>query len=147
EFWTKREDCERAGQWIKKTTEVVLGIAPGVSSVPGKQLPPEWYVQTMKPLAGRNIQIVLFGSKDDVTVCEQVANNIASSGGSVHVLNLAGKTSVGEMIECTRLCDLFLSQETAALHIATAMQKPVVGIVGGGHYGRFFPWGAPGLTK
>jgi len=63
------------------------------------------------------------------------------------VVNLAGKTSVREMIECLRRCDAILSQETAALHIATALHKPVLGIVGGGHYGRFYPWGDPEIAR
>jgi len=33
------------------------------------------------------------------------------------------------------------------LHIATALRKPVVGIVGGGHFGRFYPWGDPETSR
>ena len=51
------------------------------------------------------------------------------------------------MIECIKACDFVLSQETAALHAAVALRKPVVGIIGGGHYGRFYPWGDPKLSR
>jgi ADP-heptose:LPS heptosyltransferase len=51
------------------------------------------------------------------------------------------------MIECLKRCDLILTQETAALHIATALRKPVAGIVGGGHFGRFYPWGDPETSR
>ena len=54
---------------------------------------------------------------------------------------------MGELIECIRRCNIVLSQETAALHIATALRKPVVGIIGGGHFGRFYPWGDPNVSR
>ncbi|HEX8431066.1 MAG TPA: glycosyltransferase family 9 protein, partial [Longimicrobium sp.] len=40
----------------------------------------------------------------------------------------------------------FLGPDAAALHIAVALRKPTVGIVGGGHPGRFQPWGDPAIN-
>ena len=33
------------------------------------------------------------------------------------------------------------------MHIAAALRKPMVGILGGGHFGRFYPWGDPRLSR
>ena len=51
------------------------------------------------------------------------------------------------MIECLRRCDVVLSQDSAALHIATALRQPVVGILAGAHFGRFYPWGDPARAR
>lgn len=37
--------------------------------------------------------------------------------------------------------DSVISVETAGLHTVIALNKPIDAIVGGGHWGRFFPWG------
>ncbi|HEY2328515.1 MAG TPA: glycosyltransferase family 9 protein [Verrucomicrobiae bacterium] len=148
EFWTTNKDCRQADDWMpKKDGKIILGMAPGVSSITGKQLPAKWFAEVISLLSFGNFQIVLFGSGADVPLCEAAANAIENSGHGGRVLNLAGKTSVREMIECFRRCDLVLSQETAALHIAAALRKPAAGIVGGGHFGRFYPWGEPKLSR
>lgn len=148
ELWTTKNDGRRADDWIsKKTSELVLGIAPGVTSVPGKRLPSEWFAKVTGLLGCQDLKIVLLGSKADLDTCEGVASALESSGPSKKPLNLAGKTSVGELIECIRRCDIVLTQETAALHIATALRKSVAAIVGGGHFGRFYPWGDPNVSR
>jgi hypothetical protein len=35
---------------------------------------------------------------------------------------------------------LLVSTETATAHLGAAADAPMVGIIGGGHYGRFAPW-------
>jgi ADP-heptose:LPS heptosyltransferase len=35
---------------------------------------------------------------------------------------------------------LVVTTESAAAHLATAMDRPVVVIIGGGHFGQFGPW-------
>jgi len=148
EFWTTEKDCQKAEAWLKPVSgQVTLGIAPGVSSVAAKQLPPQWYLEALKPLDHRSLRIVFLGSKEDVSICERTAAAIKDAWNGLETLNLAGKTGVLEAIECVRRCDLVVSQETATLHIATALGKPTLGIVGGGHYGRFYPWGNPALSK
>jgi ADP-heptose:LPS heptosyltransferase len=42
---------------------------------------------------------------------------------------------------------LLIGVETGALHIATALGVPSVGILGGGHFGRFYPWGNPAVHR
>jgi ADP-heptose:LPS heptosyltransferase len=45
-------------------------------------------------------------------------------------LNLAGKTSLWEMIEWIRLSRLLITNDTGPMHVAAAMRKPVVAIFG-----------------
>jgi len=148
ELWTSRDDCRKANDWIPKNSDkIVLGIAPGVTSLPGKRLPSEWFAKVVNLLKCRDIEIILLGSRPDLSVCVGVASALKSSRPAIRLQNLAGKTSVGELIECIRRCNIVLSQETAALHIATALRKPVVGLIGGGHFGRFYPWGDPSVAR
>jgi len=143
EFWNTDADQAQAVRLISRTTgEVVVGIAPGVSSLPGKKLPPEWYVQAFEKCRGLISKLVFLGSDLDRAYCDSILQIFAESGWRKQsLLNLTGRTTVRQTVECYRRCDIMVTQETAAVHMATALGKPVVGIVGGGHYGRFYPWG------
>ena len=51
-------------------------------------------------------------------------------GRKERVFNLAGKTSIGELPALLQRCSLFIGVDTAALHIAAAVDVPTVGIFG-----------------
>jgi ADP-heptose:LPS heptosyltransferase len=144
EFWTTAEDRRQAEQWLPADpARLTLALAPGVISNPRKNLPALWFAHALQKLTGRPLRVVLFGSPADQLACAVVAQILAPLANVRQILDLTGKTTVRELIECFRRCDLVFCQETAALHVATALHKPVAGILGGGHFGRFYPWGDP----
>ena len=80
-------------------------------------------------------QAVLCGSSDERRICDEIIES------SDHpAVNLAGKTSMGELVEMIRNANLLIGNETSAIHIAAATDTPSVCIVGGGHFGRFMPY-------
>jgi len=142
EFWTTEEDRDHAEEWVVSlTTGATVGVAPGVVSAPGKRLPPDWFARAIERSGAKRLRVVLLGSAVDAEVCSEVEARLKKLAAVESTVNLTGKTTVRELIECVRRCDFVLTQETATLHVATALRKPVVGIVGGGHFGRFFPYG------
>jgi ADP-heptose:LPS heptosyltransferase len=92
------------------------------------------------------LDVVLFGTSRNADVCSAVDAAISGCAGVRSVTNLAGATTVAQLVEGLRRADAVLSVDAAPLHIATALRRPVVGILGGGHFGRFFPWGDPATT-
>ena len=87
-------------------------------------------------------QIVLCGSSSDNSLCKAIAESAP-----ITFINLAGKTSLAELVELIRPARLLIANETSAVHIATAVGTPTVCITGGGHFGRFVPYPAhlPGI--
>ena len=55
--------------------------------------------------------------------------------------DLRGKTSLDELAGEIAAADLFLGVDTGPAHLALALGKPAVVVLGGGDYGRFFPYG------
>jgi ADP-heptose:LPS heptosyltransferase len=80
-------------------------------------------------------QAVLCGSFHEETICDEI---IELSGCTA--INLAGKTSLIELVEVVRSAKLLIGNETSAIHIAAATSTPSVCILGGGHFGRFMPY-------
>lgn len=142
EFWTDAADRRWATNHVGSSSGVItLGIAPGVTSAPKTQYPAERLVQAIADLHGCPIGVVVFGGPAEIPACKETAKLLAGAAGVQSVRNLAGQSTVRQLVEGLRQCDLVLAEDTAALHIATALRKPTVGILGGGHFGRFYPWG------
>ena len=55
--------------------------------------------------------------------------------------DLRGQTSLEELSREILVADLFLGVDTGPAHLALALGKPAVVVLGGGDYGRFFPYG------
>ena len=56
-------------------------------------------------------------------------------------LNLCGKTSLPEMIEWVRRCDLLITNDTGPMHVAAALGKPLVALFGPTEPRRTGPYG------
>jgi len=110
-------------------------IFPG-ASFPGRQWPVAQFGRLLSELTATKCwRAVLCGSREEHSLCARV---IDSSG--TKALNLAGKTSLPELVEVIRRAKFLIGNETSAVHIAAAVGTPAVCILGGGHYGRFLPY-------
>jgi lipopolysaccharide heptosyltransferase II len=56
-------------------------------------------------------------------------------------LNLCGKTSLPEMVEWLRLCDLMITNDTGPMHVAAALSKPLIALFGPTEPRRTGPYG------
>ena len=110
-------------------------IFPG-ASFSGRQWPVAQFGRFLSELtAAQGWRAVLCGSREEHSLCAQF---IQTSG--IEATNLAGKTSLSELVEVIRRAKLLVGNETSAVHIAAAVGTPSVCILGGGHYGRFMPY-------
>ena len=57
------------------------------------------------------------------------------------VRDLRGQTTLEELAQEIAQADLYLGVDTGPTHLALALGKPTVVVLGGGDYGRFFPYG------
>jgi ADP-heptose:LPS heptosyltransferase len=146
EFWTTHGDASSAGALLGGGEGPLLGIAPGAVSPPGKRLPAGWFIDSVREARLDGTRIVLLGGRNEIAVCGEIEWELVKSGAR-EVVNAAGQTNVRQLVECIRACDFLLCADSAPLHIATALRKPVAGIMGGGHFGRFYPWGEPALSR
>jgi len=55
--------------------------------------------------------------------------------------NLAGRTSLPEMIEWIRLCEVMVTNDTGPMHVAAALGRPVVALFGPTDSRRTGPYG------
>ena len=68
-----------------------------------------------------NCPWLVFGGAGDWQLCNDIAR-LAGGG----VLNLAGKTSLRELMALLKLCRVLLTNDTGPMHVAAALGTPVV---------------------
>lgn len=78
---------------------------------------------------------VICGSINEREVANKI--NKMSNGG---LIDLTGETTLEEVISILRNAKIIISNDNGVAHIAAALTKPMVCVLGGGHYGRFFPY-------
>ena len=116
--------------------EPYILIMPGASWRP-RAWPITGFVDLIKLLDSKlNHSIVLCGGQDEVLLCSQLSTLCSNS----QVINLAGQTTLVELVEIVRGAALLIANESSAIHIAAATDTPSVCITGGGHFGRFMPY-------
>ena len=102
----------------------VVGVSPGAAYGNAKRWLPERFAQSAARMAALvGASVVVFGSAAERRMCDEVA-----SGCRGH--NFAGATSLREFIDMTAACDLFLTNDSGAMHIASALGVPSVTIFG-----------------
>ncbi|MDN4018029.1 glycosyltransferase family 9 protein [Zwartia panacis] len=109
-------------------------IVPGASWAP-RMWPIENFVEIILYLQKQGLTTVLCGTDSEQALCKQIA-----AQAEIKVMNIAGKTTLLQMIEVIRHAQLVIANESSAIHIAAAVAVPSVCILGGGHFGRFLPY-------
>jgi ADP-heptose:LPS heptosyltransferase len=140
ELWLAESDRNHLAGERRKGSRII-GLFPGAAFA-GRCWAPENYGKLAQQL-GSTYTYAVFGSSTDEGLAQRVASVIEEACGGADIINLAGKTTLRELAKTIAACDLLVSTETSGLHIAIAAGVPSIGIMGGGHYGRFAPWGDP----
>ncbi|MGH9784326.1 MAG: glycosyltransferase family 9 protein, partial [Terriglobia bacterium] len=104
----------------------LVGISPGAAFGTAKRWPAERFAELALRL-NRDLGAVsiFFGSKEEAPLAESL---LPKAGGAA--VSLAGKTSLAEFMSLIPGCDLYLSNDTGAMHVAAAFGVPTLAIFG-----------------
>lgn len=107
----------------------VLGISPGAAFGGAKRWLPERFAEAAVQLADKlSAGVAVFGSADERELCAQVASMVEAEG--CEVRNLAGETTLAEFIDLAAACCVFLTNDSGAMHISSALGVPTVAVFG-----------------
>ncbi len=114
----------RYGVDLSKHT--VVGINPGAAYGSAKcWLPDRFEGVTKKLLQDPNAYVLYFGDNNGAPLVNKICR-----GFSERVINLAAKTSIRELMALIKLCSVFLTNDSGPMHIAAALQTPLVALFG-----------------
>lgn len=105
-----------------------VGLVLGTSWAT-KEWPQEKWYSLIKSLQYRANFICLGGPKES-TQYKPLIDSLASEGIDQIMLNMLGKTTLQEVGALIESCDVVVTADTGSLHIALALNKPVVALFG-----------------
>lgn len=107
----------------------VIGVSPGAAYGGAKRWLPERFAEAAIEVAHeRGATVAVFGSREELPICELVQRTIEAAG--QRCLNFAGTTALAEFIELAAACEVYLTNDSGPMHIASALGVPTVVIFG-----------------
>ena len=119
----------------------LLVICPGAEYGPSKRWPEQYYARVATEKIRAGWQVWFMGSVKDQEVVESIRKQLPEAQHD-YAHSLAGVTNLGEAIELMDCADAVISNDSGLMHIAAALQKPLVVI-----YGSTSPAFTPPLAK
>lgn len=109
-------------------SEKIVAIHPGASSL-SKKWPIERFAEIARYLVKNfNIKIALVAGKVDAEYTKKIYKYLKSDPS--YIINLAGKTTIGELAAVLKISSLFISNDSGPVHISVAVGTPVISIFG-----------------
>ena len=113
-------------QYNVKDEGPLVGIAPGANYGPAKMWYPERFAAVADRLADEfSAEVMLFGSGKD-----RERTSLVEGHAHHNLINMAGETGLAEAVSLIAGCDLFISNDSGLMHLAGALDIPLVAIFG-----------------
>jgi heptosyltransferase II len=120
-------DFIRLGSRTPPVGKRMIGVSPGAAYGTAKRWLPERFAEAAGAVAeARGASIALFGTKAERVLCEEIAQRLSGR----EVTNYAGETTLAQFIELAARCELFLTNDSGSMHVASALGVPTVAIFG-----------------
>lgn len=106
--------------------QLLVGINPGAAYGTAKcWLPDRFRSVTEHLLKDPRISVVFFGDQTGAPLVKEICEGLGP-----RVINLAGKTSLRELVALIDACDVLLTNDSGPMHIASALSTPLVALFG-----------------
>lgn len=114
-----------------------MALQPGARWA-NKRWPAEHFAELTRRLAASypGHRFTVIGSAEDQPLADVICRAVPD-----RCLNLAGATSLPELIEWLRRCEMLVTNDTGPMHVAAALGKPVVALFGPTEPRRTGPYG------
>ena len=103
----------------------IFALNPGAEYGPAKRWPAEKFIAAAREIQKRtNCHWLILGGKADVQTAETIASSIGNRQSAIG--NVAGRTSLRELMALMKLSRVLLTNDTGPMHVAAALGTPVV---------------------
>ena len=141
EMWPTDQDEARVrelldGEWLGNARSIVGINLTASRQWPTKNWPLEHLARLCDILAGRNIRVLITGTEEEKGLSHRLLDQTKSKPAV-----LVGKTDILALAALIKRCRVYITPDSAPLHIAAAMQTPVICFFGPTDSKRHLPPG------
>jgi heptosyltransferase II len=128
ELWIKKEDFLYVENLLKEewvgTDQLLVGLNAG-GSWPTKRWPLRSFARLSDMLAAKDVRVVITGAKDEMCLAEKIINLSRAK-----IINAAGRTSITQLGALIKRCAVFVTGDSAPMHIASAVGADFLALFG-----------------
>ncbi|MDD5638651.1 MAG: glycosyltransferase family 9 protein, partial [Candidatus Pacebacteria bacterium] len=146
-FYISEEDKKFAEDFLKKNhleNDSLVGIHPGAGGAINKnwqgfskRWPEENFIKLCdKLIEEKSAKILIFGGPEEIELKNKI-RNLSNYKENITLINKSLKHSAAII----QRCNLFISNDSGLMHIATVFNVPTIGIFGPSDYKRTTPYG------
>jgi len=148
EFYPPEEDRRHVAEMLRVVPQAPLVVIhPAGGSNPGmvlsaKRWPPQRFAAlTDRLIQERGTQVLLVGGPGDEPIATAIKEGMNQSP-----WDLTGQLTMGQLGALLERCNLFIGQDTGAMHLAVAVGAPVVAIFGPSDPQMYGPYSERSIT-
>ncbi len=121
----------KAEEWLKefeqahqiKAADQIMAVHAGASD-PSKRWPETRFVETIDILMKcYPLKVVLIGADNIKEISQKISSSV-----SLPILDMTGKTTVGQLAVLLKRCSLLISNDSGPVHVAAGVGTPVISI-------------------
>lgn len=140
EIWPSDEDKAMiddvlAGEWLAQNQKLVGFNVSASRKWQTKRLPAQTLARICEQLGQRDVLPVMTGTDAD----KAFAQYCAGLARGTKVINMCGRTTVNQLACLIRACAVYVSGDSAPLHVAAAVGTPLVAVFGPTDPARHMP--------
>lgn len=142
---TVKEDAAIAARLAEQcitADDFVLGINPGATYGSAKRWYPDRFAEVAQTLAAEwGAKVVITGGPGETAIAADIERDLRGN-----CLNLAGKTTIRELMALIKRCNFFITNDSGPMHLAAAFGVPLVAIFGSTDHTTTYPLSAQAIV-
>jgi heptosyltransferase II len=124
------EKRQRADEFLRKSGvrqgSLRIAVGAGASYGSAKCWPPSKFAEVASRLqSGADAEVILFGTAAEASVSTAISAEMRRPP-----IDLTGKTAIADLPALLSQCDLFIGNDSGAMHVAAAVGLPIVAVFG-----------------
>ena len=106
----------------------ILAICPGAEFGPAKRWPTNFFSKVAQHYLDKDWIVLSLGSEKDALISKEIKENL--QGNIDNFIDTTGKTKLEDTVDLLSACSLVLTNDSGLMHIASAVEVPLLALFG-----------------
>lgn len=107
-----------------------IGINTGAKYGSAKRWCEAYFIEVIVYLLDQGYEVILYGGKDEISSNQRITSSLLNLAPTHNLKNLTAQTNITELIDSIASLDLFITNDSGPMHIASSLEIPLIAIFG-----------------